>query len=251
MVFIKSEKEIEGIRKACRISAGALKAAGEAVKPGISTAEIDKIAHDYVIAHGAVPNFLNYNDFPASACISVNEEVIHGIPSKDKILKEGGIVSIDMGAAIDGFHGDNAATFPVGKISDEAMRLIETTRESFYEGMKYVRDGSRLGDVGYHIQKYCEERGYGVVREFTGHGCGKALHEDPSIPNYGRPGKGMRLMKGMTLAIEPMITEGKPDIDILDDCWTIVTLDGKLAAHYEHTILVTEDGYEILTVCDE
>ena len=252
MVVLKSAKEIEGIRKACRISAGALRAAGEAVKPGVSTADIDKVAREYCESHGAVPNFLNYQGFPGSACISVNDELIHGIPSKDKILKEGDIVCIDMGAMIGGFHGDNAATFAVGEISPEAQRLIDTTRESLYEGLKYAVKGNRMGDIGYHIQKYCEDRGYGVIREYTGHGVGKRLHEDPMVPNYGTPGRGLRLRPGMTLAIEPMITEGNRAIKVLDNNWTVVTLDGKLAAHFEHSVLITPDGEcEILTVCDD
>lgn len=249
MIVLKSRKEIEGIRKACQISAEALRAAGQAVRPGISTAEIDRVARAYVESQGAVPNFLNYNGFPGSACISVNEEIIHGIPSKDKILKEGDIVSIDMGAMLNGFHGDNAATFAVGEISPEAQRLIDTTRDSLYEGIRAAVSGGRTGDIGYAVSKYCEDRGYGVIREYTGHGVGKRLHEDPAVPNYGTPGRGNRLRPGMTIAIEPMINMGTREIIQKPDGWTVVTKDGKLSAHFEHTVLITDGGPEILTLC--
>ena len=248
MVVLKTTKELSLLKEAGAISAGALKAAGEAVRPGVSTWEIDRVAHDYIIRHGATPAFLNYNGFPASACISVNDEIIHGIPSKKRILHEGDIVSIDLGAKIHGYVGDNAATYAVGRISPEAQRLIDATRESLYEGIAQAVAGGRLGDIGHAVQQYCEARGYGVVREYTGHGVGAELHEDPSVPNYGTPGRGIRLMPGMVIAIEPMINEGTAAIRQLPDGWTVKTRDGKLSAHFEHTIAITADGPKILTM---
>ena len=251
MVVLKTRREIELMREAGRISATALKVAGEAVRPGVSTLEIDTIAHKYIESQGARPNFLGLYGFPATACISINNEVIHGIPSKDRILKEGDIVSIDLGAEKNGYHGDNAATFAVGEISDEAKRLIDTTRESLYVGLKQAVAGNRVGDISNAIQMYCEERGFGVVRDFVGHGVGKELHEDPSVPNFGTPGRGVRLLPGMTIAVEPMINQGTWQVDQLSDGWTVVTKDGKLAAHFEHTIAITKDGEcMILTLPD-
>lgn len=247
MIVLKTRREIELMREAGRISAGALKLAGEAVQPGITTAEIDKIAHDYIISQGAKPNFLNYNGFPATACISINSEVIHGIPDREHIIREGDIVSIDLGAVINGFHGDNAATFACGKISPAAERLCNTTKDALYIGLSKAVAGNRLGDIGFAIQDYCEKRGYGVVRDFTGHGIGTHLHEDPSVPNYGKPGKGARLLPGMTVAIEPMINEGTQDVRILKNKWTVVTADGKLSAHFEHTVAITDGECLILT----
>ncbi|MBR5826249.1 MAG: type I methionyl aminopeptidase [Clostridia bacterium] len=241
-VVLKTRKEIELMREAGRISAMALKVAGEAVRPGVSTLEIDTIARKYIESQGAKPNFLGLYGFPATACISINNEVIHGIPSKDRILKEGDIVSIDLGAVKDGYHGDNAATFAVGQISDEAQRLIDTTRESLYVGLKQAVAGNRIGDISNAVQVYCEERGYGVVQDFVGHGVGKSLHEDPSVPNFGSPGRGARLLPGMTIAVEPMINQGTWQVNQLPDGWTIVTKDGKLSAHFEHTIAITNDG---------
>lgn len=247
MIVLKTRREIELMREAGRISAGALKIAGEAVQPGISTAEIDKIAYDYIKSQGATPNFLNYNGFPATACISINSEVIHGIPDREHIIREGDIVSIDLGAQINGFHGDNAATFACGKISPAAERLCNTTKEALYLGLSKAVAGNRLGDIGFAIQEHCVKRGYGVVRDFTGHGIGTHLHEDPSVPNYGKPGKGARLLPGMTIAIEPMINEGTQDVRILKNKWTVVTADGKLSAHFEHTVAITEGECLILT----
>lgn len=235
------------MKEACRISAGALRVAGEAVKPGVSTAEIDRIAYEYIISQGAEPNFLHLYGFPATACISVNDEVIHGIPSKERILKEGDIVSIDLGAKKHGFNGDNAATFACGKISAEAQRLIDTTRESLYEAIKVAVPGGKIGDIGSCVQRYCEERGFSVVREYTGHGVGKELHEDPAVPNYGTAGRGVRLLPGMTIAIEPMINQGTKAIRRLSDGWTVKTADGKLSAHFENTVAITKDGPVILT----
>ena len=248
MVVLKTSKELSLLKEAGAISAGALKAAGEAVRPGVSTWEIDQAAYEYIVRHGAAPAFLHYNGFPASACISVNDEIIHGIPSKKRILHEGDIVSIDLGAKIHGYVGDNAATFAVGQISPEAQRLIDTTRESLYKGIAQAVAGGRLGDIGHAVQQYCEERGYGVVREYTGHGVGAELHEDPSVPNYGTPGRGVRLLPGMVIAIEPMINEGTAAIRQLPDGWTVKTRDGKLSAHFEHTVAITADGPKILTL---
>ncbi len=249
MIVLKTRREIELMREAGRISATALKLAGEAVQPGITTKEIDKIAYDYIKSQGAIPSFLNYNGFPATACISINQEVIHGIPDREHIIREGDIVSIDLGAVYNGFHGDNAATFPCGKISPAAQRLCNTTQESLYVGLSKAVAGNRLGDVGFAIYDYCIKRGYGVIRDYTGHGIGTHLHEDPSVPNYGKPGKGARLLPGMTLAIEPMINEGTQDVRVLKNNWTVVTADGKLSAHFEHTIAITEGECLILTKC--
>ncbi len=235
------------MRIACRISAEALQVAGEAVKPGISTWEIDKIAHDYIISQGAEPNFLGLYGFPGTACISINDEVIHGIPSKSRILKEGDIVSIDLGAKIHGFNGDNAATFAVGTISDEARRLLDTTRESLTEGIKAAVAGGRVGDIGHAVQTYCESRGYGVVREYEGHGVGTKLHEEPGVPNFGTAGRGIRLLPGMTIAIEPMINAGTHRVKQMSDGWTVKTADGALSAHFENTIAITDNGPVILT----
>lgn len=247
MIVLKTSKELELMRVACRISAEALKVAGEAVRPGISTWEIDRIAHDYIISQGAEPNFLGLYGFPGTACISINDEVIHGIPSKSRILEEGDIVSIDLGAKINGFNGDNAATFAVGTISDEARRLLDTTQESLYEGIKAAVAGGRVGDIGYAVQTYCESRGYGVVREYEGHGVGTKLHEDPGVPNFGTAGRGIRLLPGMTIAIEPMINAGTHRVKQLSDGWTVKTADGALSAHFEHTIAITDNGPVILT----
>ena len=247
MIVLRTAKEIDMMRKACQISAEALQIAGEAVKPGITTYEIDQIAYRYIKKQGAEPNFLNYNGFPATACISINDEVIHGIPSKNRVLKEGDIVSIDLGAKVNGYNGDNAATFACGVISDEAKRLCDTTRESLYLGIEQAIAGNRIGDIAFAIQSYCEERGFSVVREFTGHGIGTHLHEDPSVPNYGTAGRGQRLLPGMTIAIEPMINMGSKAIKCLPDGWTVKTLDGKLSAHFEHTIAITKSEPIILT----
>ncbi|MBQ3151330.1 MAG: type I methionyl aminopeptidase [Clostridia bacterium] len=248
MIVLKTTRELSLMKEACIISAGALKVAGEAVQPGVSTAEIDRIAYDYIKKQGAVPAFLNYGGFPATVCISINDEVIHGIPSKDRIIKEGDIVSLDLGAKINGYVGDTAATFGAGEISPEAKRLIDTTRESLYEGIRAAVAGGRIGDIGSAVQRYCEERGYGVVREYTGHGVGAELHEDPSVPNYGTPGRGVRLLPGMTIAIEPMINEGTSAVKKMSDGWTVKTRDGKLSAHFEHTVAITTDGPKILTL---
>ncbi len=248
MIVLKTNRELALMREACRISAGALRVAGEAVEPGVTTEEIDRIAYEYIKRQGAEPNFLNYNGFPATACISINDEVIHGIPSKKRVIKAGDIVSIDLGAKLNGYNGDNAATFAAGDISPEAKRLIDTTRESLYEGIKAAVPGGRIGDISSAVQRYCEERGFSVVRDFVGHGVGSKLHEDPSVPNYGTPGRGVRLLPGMTLAIEPMINMGGYEVRQLSDGWTIKTKDASLSAHFEHTVAITTDGPKILTV---
>ena len=238
------------MKDACRISAEALRAAGEAVKPGISTLEIDTIVRQYIEKQGATPSFLGYGGFPASACISVNNVVIHGIPKPTTVLKDGDIVSIDTGACYRGYHGDNAYTFPCGSISAEAQRLLEATRESLYEGIKQATVGNRIGDIGSAVQEYVEARSYSVVRKYVGHGVGAKLHEDPNVPNYGTKGKGIRLLPGMTIAIEPMVNEGTHHTRVLGDKWTVVTVDGRLSAHFEHTIAITPDGPKILTLCE-
>ena len=247
MIVLKTTKELDLMKEACAIAAGALKAAGAAVAPGVSTAEVNRVAHDYIVRHGAIPTFLGYNGYPAASCISINDEVIHGIPSKKRIIRAGDIVSVDVGATFNGYVGDNAATFAAGEIFPEAQRLCDTTRESLYEGIKAAVAGGRIGDIGSTIQRYCEERGFSVVREYTGHGVGKAMHEDPSVPNFGTPGRGVRLLPGMTIAIEPMINMGGAGIRQLPDGWTVKTKDGKLSAHFEHTVAITANGPVILT----
>ena len=238
------------MRQACRITAAARALAGEMVRPGVRTKEIDKAVHDFIVAQGAKPSFLNYNGYPASACISVNNVVIHGIPG-DYELKEGDIVSIDVGAFWKGFHGDCAATFACGRISPTAEKLISVTKQSFFEGIKKARQGYRVSDISHAVQSYVEENGFSVVRTFVGHGVGEKLHEEPEVPNYGSPGRGPRLVKGMTLAIEPMVNVGGPEVQILRDKWTTVTADGSLSAHYENTVLITDGEPEILTVTEE
>ena len=250
MVVLKTARELSAMRDAGRISARALKLAGEAVEPGVNTLEIDRIVRRYIEQQGAIPSFLNYGGFPASACISVNDVVIHGIPHKSQILKQGDIVSIDVGAFYEGFHGDNAWTFTCGEVSHEAKALMETTCQSLFEGIAAAIPGNRLGDIGSAVQRYVEARGYSVVREFVGHGVGAQLHEEPSVPNYGTPGRGVRLLPGMTIAIEPMVNAGAADVQTLPDNWSVVTTDGKLSAHFEHTIAITPDGPVILTLPD-
>ena len=246
MINIKSSRDLKLMREACVISARALKLGGEAVQPGVTTGEIDRIIRQYIESMGAKPTFLGYGGFPASACISVNETVIHGIPG-NRVIKEGDIVSIDVGAAFNGFNGDNAATFAAGTVSAEARALMDATRESLYEGIKAATAGNRVGDIGAAVQRYVEMRGYSVVRQFVGHGVGTDLHEDPSVPNFGTPGRGVKLLPGMTLAIEPMVNAGTHEVSILGDGWTTVTRDGRLSAHFEHTVAITPDGPVILT----
>lgn len=250
MIVLKTARELVKMREAGRISARALRLAGEAVEPGVTTAEVDRRVRQYIEKEGARPSFLGYGGFPASACISVNNVVIHGIPSKKIVLKEGDIVSVDVGAELNGFHGDNAWTFPCGKISAQAQALLDATRESLFEGIKMARPGNRIGDIGSAVQRYVEARNYSVVRDFVGHGVGAKLHEDPSVPNFGTPGRGVRLLPGMTIAIEPMINAGTHKVKVLSDEWTTVTEDGKLSAHFEHSVAITPDGPQILTLPD-
>lgn len=247
MIAIKNSRELALMKEACVISARALKLAGEAVEPGVTTGEIDRIIRRYIESQGAAPSFLGYGGFPASACISVNETVIHGIPGK-RVIREGDIVSVDVGACLNGYHGDNAATFAAGKISPKAQALLDATRESLCEGIRAASAGGRVGDIGAAVQRYVEVRGYSVVRQFVGHGVGTNLHEDPSVPNFGTPGRGPRLLPGMTIAIEPMINAGTHEVKVLGDGWTTVTCDGGLSAHFEHTVAITRDGPVILTV---
>lgn len=248
VISIKSSKQIEKMRESCKLTKELFLILEDKIKPGINTKELDTIAYNFYKKHGATPNFLNYNGYPATICASVNDEVVHGIPSKSRILCDGDIVSIDMGCILDGWHSDAARTFGVGKISDDAQKLIDTTKQSFFEGISVIKHGVRLGDVSNTIQTFLEERGYGVVRDLVGHGIGKALHEEPEVPNFGNAGRGVKLAAGMTLAIEPMVTMGNYRVGVLDDDWTVVTADGSLAAHYENTVLVTHNGCEILTL---
>lgn len=250
MISIKTQRELEVMRQACKITAAARALAGKMVRPGVTTGQIDKAVHDFIVSQGAKPSFLHYQGYPASACISVNEVVIHGIPG-NRELKEGDIVSVDVGAYYKGFHGDCAATFACGRISDEAQRLIDVTKQSFFEGIKFARQGNRVSDISHAVQTYVEANGFSVVRAFVGHGVGEHLHEEPSVPNYGAPGKGPRLVRNMTIAVEPMVNMGTYDVRVLKDGWTTVTADGKLAAHYENSILITDGEPEILTVSEE
>lgn len=251
MIQLKNSLQIEKMKQAGRITGEVLLLAGEAVKEGVTTKHLDDIIRTYIEKCGAKPTFLGYGGFPGSACISINDQVIHGIPSKNVVLKEGDIVKIDVGATYQGFIGDSANTFPVGKISEEASKLIQCTKESFYRGAEQVKIGNRIGDIGAAIQNYCEDLGYGVIRKYTGHGVGRELHEDPSVPNYGTAGRGPRLVSGMTIAIEPMVSVGSYEVKELSDGWTVVTKDHSLTAHYEHTVALTDNGIIYLTRVDE
>ena len=250
MITLKSEKEIALMRRAGKITAAARALARDMVKPGVTTQQIDKAVFEFIKSQGAVPSFLNYHGYPGSACISVNDEVIHGIPGK-RVLKEGDIVSVDVGAYIGGFHGDCAGTYPCGEVSDEALRLIRVTEQSFWEGMKFARPGQRVSDISHAVQQFVEANGCSVVRDFVGHGVGAKLHEAPEVPNFGPAGHGPRLLPGMTLAVEPMVNAGDWRVKVLADGWTTVSLDGSLTAHYENTILITENGPEVLTVTED
>ncbi len=250
MIPIKTAKQLELMANACRITAIARKAAADAVVPGVTTAEIDAVARRAIEQHGAKPSFLGYGGFPGSACVSINDQVIHGIPSKNVVVHEGDNVKIDVGAFIGGFNGDCACTVACGAVSEDAARLIEVTRQSFYEGIKFAREGYRVSDIGSAIAAYVEERGFSVVRDYVGHGVGAKLHESPEVPNFGKPGRGVRLQRGMTLAIEPMVNVGTHEVRVLSDGWTVKTRDGKLSAHYENTIAITEGDPIILTSID-
>ena len=247
MIKLKNSEQLELMKKAGRITGEALYLAGEAVKEGVSTLMLDKIVRNHIESQGAKPSFLGYAGFPASACISVNDEVIHGIPSEKKILKEGDIVKIDVGAFYKGFHGDSARTYAVGKVSAEAEKLIIATKEGFFKGAEKAVIGNRIGDISSAIEEHILKNGFSVVRSYVGHGIGHDLHEDPEVPNYGLPGRGARLSAGMTLAIEPMVNVGTYAVKVLSDKWTVVTADGKLSAHYENTVAITENGPLLLT----
>ena len=248
MIYLKTKKEIELMKEACRITKGMLDIVEKNIRPGISTLELDKIAEEYCRSQGAIPNFKGYGGFPGSICASIDSVVVHGIPHADIILKEGQIISIDCGAYIHGFNGDAARTFPVGKISEAKQKLIDVTRESFFEGIKDLKVGDRIGDIGERVQKYAESHGYSVVREMVGHGVGRNLHEDPEVPNYGHKGFGPIIQNGLVIAVEPMIKKKKKEIVIDDDDWTTRTRDGRPSAHYENTIAITDEGVEILTL---
>jgi methionyl aminopeptidase len=247
VITIKSKAEFEVMRRAGRLVAETLERLEAAVKPGVSTGELDKIAYEHITKSNGIPSFKGYHGFPASICTSVNDEVVHGIPSKRRVLEEGDIVSIDCGAIIDGWHGDAALTVAVGHTTPEMKRLMQITQESLGKGIEMVQPGKRMGDVSAAIQRYAEDHGYGVVREYVGHGIGREMHEEPQVPNWGSPGRGVLLKKGMALALEPMVNAGKADVRVLDDRWTVVTKDGKWSAHFEHTVAMTDNGTEVLT----
>jgi len=246
MITLKSNREIELMRRAGKITAAARAVAREMVKPGVTTHQIDKAVFEFIKSQGATPSFLNYNGYPASVCVSVNDEIIHGIPGK-RVLREGDIVSVDVGAYIGGFHGDCAGTYPCGQVSEEAMRLIRVTQQSFFEGIKYARQGYHIKDISHAVQTFVEAQGFSIVREYVGHGIGRQMHEAPEVPNYGEPGHGPRLLRGMTIAVEPMVNAGTASIIQMSDGWTVKTADGRNAAHYENTILITDGEPEILT----
>ena len=248
MIKIKSQEEIELMREAGRITRDTLKVVEHSIKAGISTKELDKIAFDYIKSQGAVPSFKNYGGFPATICASVNDTIVHGIPSADIVLKDGDIISVDVGAKYKGFHGDAARTFPVGKIDAKVKRLIKVTEQSFFEGIKGLKSGAFVGDISHRIQTFVEKNGYTIVRELVGHGVGKNLHEDPQVPNFGRSGSGPRLNANAVIAIEPMVNMGERNVVFMPDGWTCKTRDGMPSAHYENTVLITEDGIEILTL---
>ena len=251
MIIVKNFEQLNLMRQAGKITAEALLVARDAVRVGVSTKEIDTKIRSFIEKCGATPSFLGYNGFPASACISVNNEVIHGIPSDKVILKEGDIVKVDVGARYRGYNGDSARTFPVGKVSDEALRLISVTEKSFYEAMKFAKAGNRIGDIGSAVESFVISIGFSVVRSFVGHGVGADLHEEPEVPNFGRAGRGPRLYPNMTLAVEPMVNAGVADVRVRENGWTVVTLDGKLSAHYENTIAITDGDPILLTQVDQ
>jgi len=249
VIVLKSPREISLMRRAGDIASGARVLGRDMIKPGVTTGEINRAVYEYITKRGATPSFLGYSGYPASVCISINSEVIHGIPGKREILR-GDIVSLDVGACYRGYHGDCAGTYAAGEVSPEALGLIETTRQSFFEMLRYARRGYRVSDISHAIQSYCESRGYSVVRDYVGHGIGAQLHEEPQVPNFGSLGRGARLEPGMTLAIEPMVNAGAAEIKVLKDKWTVVTADGSLSAHYENTVLITEGDPEILTMAE-
>lgn len=247
MIIIKSQEEIQLMGKAGKVTWLILEGLKEVIRPGVSTKEVDEYVEETILSHGMIPAFKGYSGYPASACVSVNQQVVHGIPSKKRKLSEGDIVSVDVGTIYQGYYSDAARTYPVGAIDSEAARLILVTRESFYEGLKYCRAGNRLSDVSHAIQKRVEADGFSVVRDFVGHGIGRSMHEEPKIPNFGQPGRGPRLAPGMVLAIEPMVNEGSYHVKVLSDNWTVETVDGKRSAHYENTVVITEEEPVLLT----
>lgn len=248
MITIKTESEIERMRVSGKLTGNVLELLGKSIRAGMTTAELDRIAYDYIKSVGGEPSFLNYEGYPASTCISIDENVVHGIPSDEVYVKEGQIVSVDVGVKFNGYHGDAARTFLVGEVSPEKKKLVEVTRECFFKAVEHLRAGTPLGDIGYYVQSHAEANGYGVVRALVGHGIGTEMHEDPSVPNYGRKGTGIRLRSGMCIAIEPMINMGTWQVKFLNDGWGVVTADGKPSAHYENTVVITDDGAEILTL---
>jgi len=248
MIIIKSDQEIDIMRESGKVTAHILKELENFIKPGMSTMDIDQFVEKTILSNNMIPSFKGYNGFPASACVSINNEVVHGIPDAARFLKEGDIVSVDVGCTYKGYISDAARTYPVGAISPEAQKLIDATRDSFFEGLKFCRPGYRLSDISHAIQQKAESEGFSVIRDFVGHGVGRAMHEEPQIPNYGKPGRGPRLARGMVFAIEPMINQGTFEVDVLADNWTVVTLDGKLSAHYENTVVITDDEPELITL---
>lgn len=248
MISVRSAKQIEKMRASCALTRELFDVLEKKIKPGVTTMELDNIAYSFYKKHGATPNFLNYDGFPGTICASVNDEVIHGIPSAHCVLKDGDIISVDTGCILDGWHSDAARTFAVGEVSKEARHLMDVTKQCFFEAVKVIKHGARIGDISEAVQTYAENNGCGVIRDYVGHGVGRSLHEDPEVPNFGKAGKGLRLAAGMTLAIEPMIAAGDYRVEVLDNDWTVVTRDGSPAAHYENTIVVTRDGCEILTL---
>lgn len=247
MISIKSVSEIDKMRKAGQLTALTHKLVEQNIHDGVTTKELDRIAYEFIKSKGAVPSFLNYSGYPKSICVSVNDVVIHGIPG-DQIIKTGDIVSVDIGVYYGGYHGDQAATYPCGKVSAEAQKLIDVTKESFYKGIEFACEGNRISDISHAVQTYVEQNGFSVVTDYVGHGVGRNLHEDPEVPNYGKQGKGARLYSGMTLAVEPMVNVGKSNVKRLNDGWTVVTADGSLSAHYEHSIAITKNKPILLTV---
>lgn len=250
MIKLKNPAQIEIMKEAGRITGEALMLAGEKLRVGMTTLELDRIIREYIVKCGAKPSFLGYGGFPGSACISINEQVIHGIPSASRIINDGDVVKVDVGAYYKGYHGDSANTFAVGNVSEEAKKIISVTKEAFYKGIEFARPGYRIGDIGSAVQKYAEDNGCSVVRKYVGHGVGEDLHESPDVPNFGTAGRGARLYPGMVIAIEPMINLGTHEVRELSDKWTVVTADGRLSAHYEHTVAITEDGPLLLTKVD-
>ena len=250
MIIIKSDSEIDLMRESGKVTGTILKELETFIKPGLSTADVDRFVEDYIRGHGMIPTFKGYGGFPASACVSINEEVVHGIPNKKRILREGDIVSVDVGSTYKGYVSDAARTYPVGQVSETAQKLMKATKDSFFAGLEFCKVGYRLSDISHAIQVSAEEDGFSVIRDFVGHGVGQEMHEDPQIPNFGKAGRGPRLAKGMVFAIEPMICEGTYEVETLMNNWTVVTLDGKLSAHYENTVVITEGEPELLTLVE-